>query len=164
MLWVSDFTYVSTCSGFVYVAFVIDVFARRIVGWRVRPFGTRRLRAGRAGAGAARAAASWQPTRSPLGQRVAAQAQLVAATPACAARSAPSSASAGVLQPRVFRGRALRAAATAARSSALCALRSVPFGKYWRSSPLVFSFVPRCHLDFAQSGVSWAEHDHDHGA
>ena len=34
-LWVSDFTYVATRSGFVYVAFVIDVFARRIVGWRV---------------------------------------------------------------------------------------------------------------------------------
>jgi putative transposase len=35
MLWVSDFTYVATWQGFVYVAFVIDVFARRIVGWRV---------------------------------------------------------------------------------------------------------------------------------
>jgi putative transposase len=34
-LWVSDFTYVATWHGFVYVAFVIDVFARRIVGWRV---------------------------------------------------------------------------------------------------------------------------------
>jgi len=34
-LWVSDFTYVPTWSGFVYVAFVIDAFARRIVGWRV---------------------------------------------------------------------------------------------------------------------------------
>lgn len=33
-LWVSDFTYVSTWQGFVYVAFVIDVFSRRIVGWR----------------------------------------------------------------------------------------------------------------------------------
>jgi len=33
-LWVSDFTYVSTWSGFVYVAFVIDAYARRIVGWR----------------------------------------------------------------------------------------------------------------------------------
>ena len=33
-LWVSDFTYVTTWRGFVYVAFVIDVFARRIVGWR----------------------------------------------------------------------------------------------------------------------------------
>jgi len=34
-LWVSDFTYVSTWQGTAYVAFVIDVFARRIVGWRV---------------------------------------------------------------------------------------------------------------------------------
>jgi len=33
-LWVSDFTYVATWSGFVYVAFVIDAYARRIVGWR----------------------------------------------------------------------------------------------------------------------------------
>lgn len=35
MLWVSDFTYVPTWAGFAYVAFVIDVFARYIVGWRV---------------------------------------------------------------------------------------------------------------------------------
>jgi len=34
-LWVADFTYVATWSGFVYAAFVIDVFARRIIGWRV---------------------------------------------------------------------------------------------------------------------------------
>ena len=34
-LWVSDFTYVSTWAGMVYVAFVIDVYARFIVGWRV---------------------------------------------------------------------------------------------------------------------------------
>jgi putative transposase len=34
-LWVSDFTYVATWRGFVYVAFVIDTFSRRIVGWRV---------------------------------------------------------------------------------------------------------------------------------
>ena len=34
-LWVADFTYVSTWQGFVYVAFVIDVYARYIVGWRV---------------------------------------------------------------------------------------------------------------------------------
>ena len=38
-LWVSDFTYVSTWQGWLYVAFAIDVFARRIVGWR----GTGRL-------------------------------------------------------------------------------------------------------------------------
>ena len=34
-LWVADLTYVATWAGFVYVAFVIDVFARAIVGWRV---------------------------------------------------------------------------------------------------------------------------------
>ena len=34
-LWVSDFTYVSTWQGWLYVAFIVDVFARRIVGWRV---------------------------------------------------------------------------------------------------------------------------------
>ena len=34
-LWVADLTYVATWAGFVYVAFVIDVFSRRIVGWRV---------------------------------------------------------------------------------------------------------------------------------
>jgi len=33
-LWVADFTYVATWSGFVYAAFVIDVFARSLVGWR----------------------------------------------------------------------------------------------------------------------------------
>ena len=35
LLWVSDFTYVSTWQGFAYVAFVIDTFANRIVGWKV---------------------------------------------------------------------------------------------------------------------------------
>jgi len=35
LLWVSDFTYVATWAGFVYVAFVIDAYARKIVGWRV---------------------------------------------------------------------------------------------------------------------------------
>ena len=34
-LWLSDFTYVATWAGFVYVAFVIDAYVRRIVGWRV---------------------------------------------------------------------------------------------------------------------------------
>ena len=33
-LWVADFTYVAIWSGFVYVAFVLDVYSRRIVGWR----------------------------------------------------------------------------------------------------------------------------------
>ena len=34
-LWVSDFTYIQTHSGWVYTAFIIDVFSRAIVGWKV---------------------------------------------------------------------------------------------------------------------------------
>ena len=34
-LWTADITYVPTCSGFAYVAFVIDAYSRFIVGWRV---------------------------------------------------------------------------------------------------------------------------------
>jgi len=52
-LWVADLTYVATWRGFVYVAFVIDVFSRRIVGWRVSSF-AERPGAGCAGAGALR--------------------------------------------------------------------------------------------------------------
>ena len=52
-LWVSDFTYVATWSGFVYVAFVIDAFARRIVGWRVSRTAHAELRARCPGAGSA---------------------------------------------------------------------------------------------------------------
>jgi len=50
-LWVSDFTYVSTWQGWQYVAFVIDVYARRIVGWRVSSIHEYRLRARRIGTG-----------------------------------------------------------------------------------------------------------------
>lgn len=42
-LWVSDPTYVSTWQGWLYVAFAINVFARRIVGWRVSSSGERRF-------------------------------------------------------------------------------------------------------------------------
>jgi len=51
-LWVSDLTYVATWRGFVYVAFVIDAFARRIVGWRVSKYPSDRSgpRCARAGA------------------------------------------------------------------------------------------------------------------
>lgn len=35
MLWICDFTYVSTCQGLIYMAFVIDTYADRIAGWRV---------------------------------------------------------------------------------------------------------------------------------
>ena len=50
-LWVSDFAHVATWRGFVYVAFAIDTYARRIVGWRVSSSANRGLRPRRAGAG-----------------------------------------------------------------------------------------------------------------
>ena len=73
--------------------------------------------------------------------------QAVVATRSLSAdRRNRSSASAGVFQSKRLSGpRVAGAAATAAISLALCMLRSVPLGKYWRSSPLVFSLVPRCH-------------------
>jgi putative transposase len=42
-LWVSDFTYVSTWEGFVYVAFIVDVYSRMVVGWRVSTTMTAKL-------------------------------------------------------------------------------------------------------------------------
>ncbi|WP_420715758.1 transposase [Streptomyces sp. SBT349] len=58
--------------------------------------------------------------------------------------SHPLMASAGVLSPRTRRGRRLSWRATAWRSRAVWTDRSLPLEKYCRSSPLVFSFVPRC--------------------
>jgi putative transposase len=46
-LWVSDFTYVATWAGFAYVAFVIDVYSRYIVGWAGQPYRPCQLRVGR---------------------------------------------------------------------------------------------------------------------
>ncbi len=146
-LWVSDFTYVATWTGFVYVAFVIDAYARRIVGWRA----SRTAHASFVLDALEQALHDRRPVqgnglihhsdRGSQGgfKRSSQHGRLLAD------RSHWSSASAGVFQSSVFRGLALRAAATAAISSALWMLRSVPFGKYCRSSPLVFSLVPRCH-------------------
>src|SRR5664279_2148026 len=54
-------------------------------------------------------------------------------------------ASAGFFHPSVLRGRSLSSSATLSRSAWVCNDRSVPFGKYCRNKPLVFSLVPRCH-------------------
>ena len=63
--------------------------------------------------------------------------------------------SAGVSQPSVLRGRVLSCSATAARSATLCCDRSVPFGKYCRRSPFVFSLVPRCHGAPGSQKYTW---------
>ena len=53
--------------------------------------------------------------------------------------------STGFFQFSVLRGLPFSSAATLSSSSWVCKDRSVPFGKYCRRSPLVFSLVPRCH-------------------
>ena len=70
MLWVADITYVATWRGFAYVAFVIDAFSRRILGWRVTRKSPRRTRPRRArdgGVDAPRRAT--RRTRAPLRSR-----------------------------------------------------------------------------------------------
>ena len=115
VLWVSDFTYVATWQGFVYVAFVIDVFARRIVGWRV----SRTAHA----SFVLDALEQAVHDRRPCGELVHHSDR--GSQPGLNWSSqhyqrtffiASSKASAGVCQPSVLRGRALRAAATASSS------------------------------------------------
>ena len=146
LLWVADITYVKTHSRFVYVAFVLDVFSRRIVGWQV----SSSLRSDLAID--ALEMAVYARRSDGLGELVhhsdrGVQPRFNGSLQHClchAEHRNSSRASAGVFQPSVLRGRVLSASATASRSSRECRDRSVPLGKYWRSSPLVFSFVPRC--------------------
>jgi hypothetical protein len=72
---------------------------------------------------------------------------VIVATPVCQLGSSKARRrSAGVSQPRLLRGRALSSAATCWSSSGVCLERSVPLGKYCRSSPLdapMFVNLPR---------------------
>lgn len=126
--WVADFTYVWTAEGWLYVAAVVDLFSRRLVGWAMKAEMTAQLVTD------ALIMAIWRRGKpdsllhhSDQGSQI----QAVVAAPIVFTHDSNwSSASAGVFQPKVFLGRALRAAATAAISSALWTFRSVPFGKY----------------------------------
>ena len=83
------------------------------------------------------------PQRERLQWRKRGRFQSVMATQ-CSAISL-SKTSIGFFQPSVLRGLPFSSAATLSSSSWVCKDKSVPFGKYCRSSPLVFSLVPRCH-------------------
>src|SRR4051812_37421270 len=113
-LWVADLTYVSTWSGFAYVAFVVDAYARRILGWRVAATMATSMVLD------AIEQAIWSrqqdgvldlkdvvpPHRAGIAGRI----QSVVATPACSSNSRWSlRASAGVFHPRILRGRVLSA-------------------------------------------------------
>lgn len=60
-LWVSDFTYVSTWAGMVYVAFIIDVFARKIAGWPTAPAAENHIEIELAGGHRMRISGSYDP-------------------------------------------------------------------------------------------------------
>lgn len=123
-------TYLWTAEGWLYVAAVIDLFSRRVVGWSMNAAMTAQLLTD------ALLMAVWRrgkPDALLHHSDQAAQGGFKRSSQhrICSTHdSNSSSASAGVFQPKVFLGRALRAAATAAMSSALWTLRSVPFGKY----------------------------------
>jgi transposase InsO family protein len=217
-LWVADLTYIRTFCGFSYLAFILDVFSRRIVGWQIATHmrtelvldalemavalrqpdaglvahsdrgsqpkfkgpsqhcrfvsrivvrwpavrdlvmsmdPRRRLRRRRSRRSDGRRGTTWAPGGAslrkrvlvePFGERPARRAIYGDGGISDAAQASrwALSASAGVRQPSVLRGRPLSASATAASSSGPCLLRLVPLGKYWRSRPLVFSLLPRC--------------------
>ena len=142
-LWIADITYVPTMVGFVFLAIILDVWSRRVVGWSMRrdlkdELAIEALDMAVSNRGLCEAKhhsdCGSQPRFKESSQHVLVQSD-------CRSSSRTS---AGVLQPSVLRGRLLRASATASRSPREYLTRSVPFGKYCRSSPLVFSFVPRC--------------------
>ena len=142
--------YVCVDEWFVYVASVIDAFSRRIVGWRVgtsmstalvqdavgHAFFTR----AQEGTISLHGLIAHNDAGSQGGFNRSSQHRVVnlsvvgrqALPPVFSTRS-------------VLRGRLLSASATASTSRPSYRARSVPFGKYCRSTPLVFSFVPRCH-------------------
>jgi transposase InsO family protein len=116
--WIADFTYVWTAEGWLYVAAVVDLFSRRVVGWSMSTAMTAQLVTD------ALVMAIWRRGKpdallhhsdrgSQGGFKRSSQHQMFTYG------SNSSSASAGVFQPKVFLGRALRAVATAVISSAL---------------------------------------------
>jgi len=60
---------------------------------------------------------------------------------------------AGLIEPSRLRGRSLSSSATRSSSAWVIVPKSVPLGKYWRSSPLVFSLVPRCHGEWGSQKI-----------
>ena len=127
-VWCADVTYIPMRRGFLYLVAIMDWASRKVLAWRL----SNTMEADFCVAALEEAIARYgRPDIFNTDQGSQGGIQTVVATRIVLIhRSHSSSASAGVFQPSVFRGLALRAAATAAISSALWMLRSVPFGKY----------------------------------
>ena len=119
-LWVSDFTYVATWQGFAHVAFVIDAYARRIVGWRVSRTATAGFVPRRAGAShpPAPARQGYRADRA-LGPRVAVSCHSVHRAPGRGRHRAPRWARWGT--PSTMPSRRRSSASSRPRSSAAAA-------------------------------------------
>ena len=144
--WVGDFKQVNTGEGPVYLATVEDLFSRRMLGFaQSDSYPTAELATAAINMAAAVRGGDVAGVIFHSDKGSPERTQPVEATSACwGERRCSSRASAGVRQPMTLRGRELMVAATASMSSLLHRERSVPLGKYWRRSPLVFSFMPRC--------------------
>ena len=147
VLWVGDVTEIPSDEGRLYLATVEERFSGRLLGYATSAYhdteltcAALRMAVATRGGAAAVDGVIFHSDRG--GER---RTQLVVATPGYWVESnSASRASAGVFHPSVLRGLPLSVMETASMSAALHLDRSVPFGKYCRSSPLVFSFVPRC--------------------
>ena len=144
--WSADISYIWTAEGWLYLAVLIDLFSRRVVGWAVsdrlkKDLALRALRM----ALVTRHPPSGLIHHSDRGSQGGfnRSSQHVQFDWPC---KHWSRASAGVLHPRVLRGRVLSASATTASTSGLCALRSFPFGEVLSKQSigvLVRSALPR---------------------
>ena len=143
--WVADLTRILTGEGVLWLASVRDAFSNKVVGWRSGPRADTDLvlsaldyalfsRDVRGGGLIFHSDKGCQGGFNRSSQHLA-----VAVSVAARRRPRPGFASRGSCVARL-----LIARATASRSSADHLDRSVPFGKYWRSKPFVFSFVGRC--------------------
>jgi len=127
--WVSDISYLWTTEGWLYLAVVIDLYSRRVVGWAMgeridQALTLRALEMALTGRKPASPCLHHSDRGSQPGFKESSQHYCWRET-----RYA-SSASAGVFEPRDLRGRLLSATATASRWSRECLDRSVPLGKY----------------------------------
>ncbi|RGC65523.1 Integrase core domain protein [Micromonospora sp. MW-13] len=141
--WCGDITYINTWQGWLYLATVIDLASRRIVGWAVADhLKTDLIDAALTDALVRRRPKAGLVFHSDRGCQLRFKESLQHRLPGPILGVRPRLQRESSI--RAFCGRLLRAAAMASRSFTECRDRSVPLGKYWRSSPLVFSFVPRC--------------------
>ena len=143
--WVSDITYIRTRSGWLYLAAVLDLHSRKIVGWAMAPempatlvCTALQMAMVQRNPAAGLVVHSDQGTQLGFEESLQHHADRLQILLCSVPRPVFSN-------PASWAACHLAVAATASSSRSSYRLISVPLGKYWRSKPFVFSFVPRCH-------------------